>query len=160
MPWTTPVTWSNSAVVGATDLNEQVRDNMAFLFSPTFSMIVTAHTAAAFFSASASTAVPIATGLSATLTTYGGAIQCYFAAKFTAAHAILNLDYNGTAYSELASALISAGGGAGQHNSYHVWITGLPSGTHVFTPTWQHAAGSWMKLDASANPIVFWVREG
>lgn len=31
--WTTPATWSNSVLVGATDLNTHVRDNMDYLFT-------------------------------------------------------------------------------------------------------------------------------
>jgi hypothetical protein len=33
MPWTTPTTWTPGQVVGASDLNAQVRDNQLFLFS-------------------------------------------------------------------------------------------------------------------------------
>lgn len=31
--WTTPQTWANSVLVGATDLNTHVRDNMDYLFT-------------------------------------------------------------------------------------------------------------------------------
>lgn len=33
MAWTTPATWTAGQVIGATDLNAQVRDNLSYLFS-------------------------------------------------------------------------------------------------------------------------------
>lgn len=33
MAWTTPVTWVDGAVVDAADLNEQVRDNLTYLYT-------------------------------------------------------------------------------------------------------------------------------
>ena len=158
MPWTTPVTWSNSAVVGATDLNEQVRDNMAFLFSPTFSMIVTGHTGVSTFNTTSTTAVPLTAGISSVVTTYGGALNIFFRAHKTGVGtAVFNLEYNGTAYTMLPSGLATAF----QHAEvwYNVWLTGLTSGTHVFMPTW-FTLGGPAAIETSGFPLIFWVREG
>ena len=159
MPWTTPITWSNSAVVGQSELNEQIRDNMNFLFAPPFAHIVTAHTAATRISATSTTAVPLTAGMSAALTTYGGDLNVFFLARKTGlGTAVFNLEYNGTAVTTHASGL--ATGYTTQEVWYNAWITGLASGAHVFVPTWESLGGATMQLDCSGYELTFWVREG
>ena len=159
MPWTTPITWSNSAIVGQSQLNEQIRDNLNFLRAPSFSMISTAHTAAAKITASASTAIPITAGISATLTTYGGDLNVCFKAKLTGAgYAIFNLEYNGTAYTDRPSGITNTF--QNEEVSFNVWVTGLASGSNSFVPTWKSPGGGTMGIDASSYNLEFWVREG
>ena len=158
MAWTTPITWTNSAVVGATEMNEQIRDNMNFLFAPTFDMIVTAYTAVAQVTGTASTAVPITAGLSSEITTFGGNIHCYFQSWVSGSWAMFYIDYNGTSVSAAGvSGLVSADDSIVIMNA---WITGLASGTHVITPMWSQAGGNVMRLLSSGNPVTWWVREG
>lgn len=162
-PWTTPTSWVNGTVPGATEFNEQIRDNMGHLKSPPLSNIVTAYTGATLPSTTASTAIPITAGLSATLTTYGAPVQVYFNMRVSsngpAPFAVFNLKIDGTAYMSYA--------GGFPFNApqdvlaYHVWVTGLASGAHVFVPTWQVSNPTGTAIaNASSHPVIFWVREG
>lgn len=155
--WTTPTSWVNGVVPGATDLNEQLRDNMNHLKLPPFFQVVTA--SAGTVSASASTAIPITAGVSATLTTFGGHVQCYFRAKASGAvnQGVFNLDHNGTAFTDRVSGLAT---GLNGFVEYHVWVTGVPSGSNVFLPTWLQPVGEFIGVDISSHPLIFWVREG
>ncbi len=154
-PWTIPTSFVNGVVIGATDLNQQVRDNMSHLKSPPLANIVTAIDVGQA-STTATTAVPITGGLSATLTTYGAPVQIHFHPGRTITSgtvAVYNLDIDGTAYTDRVSGL-----GSGQ---YHLWATGLDSGLHTFMPTWQVTTpGGTAFTDISATPLIFWVREG
>ena len=155
--WTVPRTWTADTVVGAADLNTQMRDNLNALKTPPFQQIVTA--SAGKLQATASTAVPLTGDLSITLSTNGGAIMFYFCAQFSGTvNTCLNLDYNGTAFSDRASGLTQFRTDTEQVTMCG-FVTGLPSGSHTFKPTWFQPAGSTMTLDFSGVPAVFWVRE-
>lgn len=66
MPWTTPSTWVNGTVVGATDLNTQLRDNLNYLLSGTVTAMARSGTNT---STSSTTFVAMdATNLTASLT--------------------------------------------------------------------------------------------
>ena len=153
--WTTPLTWTAGMVPGETDFNTYIRDNMNALKDPPFQQIVTA--SAGDVIATASTAIPITGNLSITLTTHGGAIQFCFEGRISGgSNVVLNMDYNGTAFTTLASGFRRA------NNEYVVmqgFITGLPSGSHTFKPTWLQPAGNNMRLSFSSEPAIFWVRE-
>lgn len=154
-PWTTPTSFVNGVVIGATDLNQQVRDNMSHLKSPPFVNMVTACTGGTVPVTTATTAVPITGGLSAQLTTYGAPVQVYLDAPVNEFNtvAVHNLEIDGTAYTNLVS---------GIKLPAHIWVTGLESGQHTFVPTWQITGGIGASavIAASAKPLIFWVREG
>lgn len=157
--WTVPRDWTDGEVVGATTANIHWRDNLKHLKAPPYAEIVTAITSLAVISASSTTAVPLTAGISATLTTYGGDVQCYLLAHYTGSIvAVFNLDYNGTAYSTQASGIVQQEANAAVH--YHVWVTGLASGSYTFTPTWLSPNGNPIRIEASSFPLIFWTREG
>lgn len=153
--WTTPKTWTAGMVLGETDMNTYIRDNQNALKTPPFQQIITA--SANDLSITASTAVPIKTDdLEITLTTHGGAVQWYFQARFSAANTVLNMEADGTAFTNRPSGItrilndfVTVGG----------WFTGLASGAHTFTPTITCPGGITTIVRWSAEPVVFWCRE-
>lgn len=160
MSWTTPKTWSANEIVGAADMNTHIRDNMNALKDPPFyQTAITAN-----WSASATTWTGISS-LSAVLNTYGGDIMVHFQAFIWNEEAAVNLQYNGTSYVTTTSGLARTmrigltGTNIGNHVTYTVWVTGLPSGTHVFAPVVKTDNGQWAQLQGDRNPIMFWVRE-
>jgi hypothetical protein len=166
--WIVPRTWSDDEVPsagGTGGFNSQIRDNMTHLKHPPYGEIVTGITglATVVISGSGSTAIPITAGVSATLTAYGGDVECYFRARVTsniAVTMIFNLQYNGTAYTDLVSGLGRWVGNDNTFAHYNVWLTGLASGVYTFMPTWEQPGGGTMLIDASSSPLIFWAREG
>lgn len=161
--WVVPRDWTDGEVVGAVTANIHWRDNLKHLKDPPFAQIVTAYTAGAVISATSTTAVPITAGISATLLTYGGNVQAFFQARVTsnaAVASVFNLQYNGTAYTTQVSGIVYAIGNTNTFVSYHVWVTGLASGSYTFVPTWAQPAGAAQRIDASSNPLIFWIKEG
>lgn len=157
MTWTTPKTFTAGMVITETDLNTHLRDNLNALKMPPFQQIVTA--SAGVFATTASTAVPISTAnLSVTLNTFGGDVQAVFQGVCPNAGGMFNLDYDGTAWTDRPSGIIYSRQDD-RFMFYHVWVTGLPSGTHTFRPTW-HGTGQALNLDITGVPAIFWVREG
>ena len=154
MTWTHPKTWTAGEVVGETDLNVNLRDNLVALKEPPHGQVIWQLSADSFsYNGTAFTA--IASGLSATINTHGGTVFCHFnAAIKTNGAAYFNLESDGSAF-------ISAGDrGLGQNHTgaYTLPITGLPSGTHTFRPTWRGNGSDAVKL-ASGTIVTFWARE-
>ena len=162
--WTTPRTWVANEVPGETEFNTHVRDNLNYLFAPSFHQIITASGGA--YSITATTAVPIDTAnLSITLTTYGGNVHFHFAGLFSGQGFMrLGMEYDGSAVYHALTGLtrLSLGGlGASQMGQIDGWITGLASGSHVFRPTWFMATGiTTGQLQVNSVPAILWVREG
>lgn len=159
MSWTNPKTWVNDEIVGETDFNTFLRDNMTVLFSPPQSKIATA--SADYISTTASTAVPMDTAnLGATLSTLGGPVEVYFRGIFSAGRLQLGLNVDGTAWGAqfVSGIVVNHGEVAHYPLGYHVWVTGLASGSHTFYPTWA-STGQGIRLQWSGNPAVFWAME-
>lgn len=154
-PWTTPTSFVNGVVIGATDLNTQLRDNMSHLKAPPLAIQVTAINSPQA-TTTATTAVPITAGVSASLTTYGAPVQVFFDIDVQGWQTVVryNLEIDGTAYTDRSQGL---------KLPIHFWVTGLASGTHTFVPTWQTTGGTLgysAATNASAKPIILWAREG
>jgi hypothetical protein len=161
-PWTIPRDWTDGEVPGATTANIFWRDDLSHLKHPPFAEVVTGITGFISVSSTASTAVPITAGISATITTYGGDVACYFRARVTGNAArgmIFNLDYNGTAYTDLGSGIGRWIANTNTFAHFKVWLTGLASGLYTITPTWAQKNGQLILIDASSSPLIFWVRE-
>ena len=157
-PWSGTSAWVNGSAIGATDVNDYINNNIDHLKSPPLSIVVTAIPTPA--STTATTAVPVTAGISATVTTYGAPVQAYFKMRTLNSGGgfnLFNLDIDGTAYTTYVSGLARSNNTYDGH--YHVWITGLASGSHVFIPTWRVSVGTGY-TQASGEPINFWVREG
>jgi hypothetical protein len=162
MSWVTPKTWTAGEVVGETDMNTHVRDNLNYLFAPSFQQIITG--SAGNLSTTASTAIPISTAnLSLTLTTYGGNIHAHFAGAFSGGGADvvhIGMTYDATDINP-STGLMAVKPGSLSEVSIDVWITGLASGSHTFLPTWRVEAGNQTAvLFLATAPATFWVREG
>lgn len=158
-PYSGLTAFTNSAIVGASDLNDHIMNNIGHLKAPPFALVFTALDTPA--STTATTAVPITAGVSATLTTYGAPVQVYLKVRTIisgGAQNILNLDIDGTAYTNRVSGL--ARSNAGYDASYHVWVPGLATGSHTFVPTWRVTPSGTAFTVASSEPLNFWVREG
>lgn len=160
--WSVPRTWVGDEIPGATEMNTHVRDNLGFLKDPSFQQIVTA--SAGDYLTTASTAVPIDTAnLSITMTTYGGAIHCFFAGMFSGNSNVLmlNLLYDNTAFFPSATGIMRCvlSGNPKINLSWDVWVTGLASGSHTFRPAW-NTLGLTAYLLVATAPATFWAREG
>jgi len=158
-PWSGTSAWVNGSAIGATDVNDYINNNIDHLKSPPLSIVVTAIPTTQA-STTATTAVPITAGVSATLTTYGAPVQAYFKMRSLTSGggvAFFNLDIDGTAY--VAQNGLARGDNT-RDGHYHVWVTGLASGSHVFIPTWKVTGAYTAYTQASGEPINFWVREG
>ena len=158
MAWSVPMTWTAGMVPGATEFNREFRDNLNALKTPAFFQMISAGAITA--ATTATTSVPIGTALSATLTTYGGNVEVYFAAVISATQVVrVGFDYDGTALYTSGFTRIPVAREEMVH--VHAWVTGLASGAHTFTPTWLAAgAGHTAILSWVTNPVVLWAREG
>lgn len=158
-PWSGTSAWVNGAVVGASNVNDHINNNLDHLKAPPFAQIISAIDTPA--TVTATTAVPITAGVSAVLTTYGAPVQVYFKMRSTitgTTFTIFNLLVDNTAYTTRVSGL--ARGNNQNIAEFHEWITGLASGSHTFVPTWKVQATGTGYTQASGEPLRFWVREG
>lgn len=100
MAWTTPKTWTDGNVLTAAELNEQVRDNLNFLYAkPTDDYVING---AANYSTTSTTFVDVdATNLSLTLTSGGGDLLVWFSgttgvSSGARGYTFLDLDLDGS----------------------------------------------------------------
>lgn len=98
MAWTTPKTWNDGDVLTAAELNEQVRDNLNFLFDKPGA--ISNLDEAANYTTTSTTFVDIdATDLSKTITTSGGDVLIWFSAFLRGSARIaisFNIEHNGS----------------------------------------------------------------
>ena len=170
MAYTIPKTWAVDELLGATDMNTYVRDNVAALKNPP-SFLTAFASGALVLSTTATTFTAISSALSASLGTYGGDIMVFIQLQLAGDTSTrrISLDWlvNGTA---LYGAYAFGAGGArpevaaattGNTTVFGpLLVTGLASGTHVFQPVWKTDAGTaftWATTDAT--PIIMWARE-
>lgn len=170
MAYTVPKTWAVDELLGATDMNTYVRDNVAALKNPP-SFLTAFASGALVLSTTATTFTAISSALSASLGTYGGDIMVFIQLQLAGDENSrrISLDWlvNGTAlYGAYAF-------GAGRRKAGTTMattgittvfgpllVTGLASGTHVFQPVWKTDAGTaFTWATTGAAPIIMWVRE-
>lgn len=170
MAYTVPKTWAVDEVLGATDMNTYVRDNVAALKNPP-SFLTAFASGALVLSTTATTFTAISSALSASLGTYGGDIMVFIQLQLAGDTDTrrISLDWwvNGTAlYGAYAFGAGRARPGTttGPTGNMTVFgpllVTGLASGTHVFQPVWRTDAGTaFTWATTGAAPIIMWARE-
>jgi len=170
MAYTIPKTWAVDELLGATDMNTYVRDNVAALKNPP-SFLTAFASGALVLSTTATTFTAISSALSASLGTYGGDIMVFIQLQLAGDtdSRRISLDWlvNGTAlYGAYAFGAGRARPGTttGATGNTTVFgpllVTGLASGTHVFQPVWKTEAGTaFTWATTGAAPIIMWVRE-
>lgn len=170
MAYTIPKTWAVDELLGATDMNTYVRDNVAALKNPP-SFLTAFASGALVLSTTATTFTAISSALSASLGTYGGDIMVFIQLQLAGDTDTrrISLDWlvNGTAlYGAYAFGAGRARPGATTATTGNttvfgpLLVTGLASGTHVFQPVWKTDAGTaFTWATTGAAPIIMWVRE-
>ncbi len=171
MAWTTPKTWTVDEVVGASDMNTHMRDNLVALKAPPH--FETAFASGVLALSTTATEFTAITGsLQAALTTYGGDVQFYMAGLYSrdAADRRVSFDvqvdstgrYHASATEGWGRFTIEVSTATSGVTKIFgpVWITGLASGAHTFRPVWKTNAGTaFLHATTAAAPIIMWVRE-
>ncbi len=170
MAWTNPKTWMAGEVVGANDLNEQLRDNMSYLHSRPHQRIV--RTATADYTTTSTTFVDIdSTNLSITLTVSSGTVMVGFSAvtlvnTWTSfVMPAFNFTIDGVPFTTAPRGVICydqspLAASFDRPVSYTVLVTDLTVGTHTFRPQWRNIATSGtITLYAVSSPVIFWAME-
>ena len=170
MAYTIPKTWAVDELLGATDMNTYVRDNVAALKNPP-SFLTAFASGALVLSTTATTFTAISSALSASLGTYGGDImvfiQLQLAGDTNARYISLDWLVNGTALYgayEFGAGRARPGITTATKGIPTVFgpllVTGLASGAHVFQPVWKTDAGTaFTWATTGAAPIIMWARE-
>lgn len=162
MGWTTPVTWSNGSVPGATDLNAQIRDNLLFLFSGRALQKIAYEGSADKTTTSTSFVAVDTTNLRCTLTVTTGRVLVFGRGNWSnsTTTAQMYADFlmdgatraggtnNGLAQQETGS----TGTGYWPFSILGIF-TGVSSGSHTFDLAWKVSAGTATMLN-NTEPIV------
>lgn len=165
MGWTAPSTWTTSQVVTATNLNEQLRDNMTYVHSgkPYAGAL---HNEGSTYSTTSTSFVDVdATDLSKTITTTTGRVLILVTATvYCSASNSMRFDVamDGTRIGSANTLGLTANytGTSATTISFHVIKTGVSNGSHAFNLQWHVGAGTgYMYSDASSVPVVFQVIE-
>lgn len=168
MAWTNPKTWVAGEVVGANDLNEQLRDNMSYLHSRPHQRIV--RTATANYTTTSMIFVDIDTvNLSITLTVSSGTVMVGFSAVTwvdtgSGRRPAFNFTINGVPFTTATHGIVCYAQPAGNAVfdgpvSYAVLVTDLTVGAHIFRPQWRNLVAGTLTLYAVDNPVIFWAME-
>jgi hypothetical protein len=166
MAWTTPQTWTAGSVVSASQLNEQLRDNLSYLLSRPHQRI--ARTAASDYTTASAAFVDIdSVNLSITLTIASGAVLVGFSgvAQFDGGGSVrpaFDLAVDGVRHTTAADGLISLDGLSGAlwlPVTFTALAVGLTVGAHVFRPVWRNVGTGAATLRAVSNPVCFWAME-
>lgn len=164
MPWTSTYTWTAGETVTATKMNEQLRDNMAYVHDGTPVSINLHNDGADYTTTSATFADVDATDLAKSITTTTGRVLiCVTATISTSVSAEVSLDIDCDG-SKIGTANTN---GLCTHNcntrstmSFTVMKTGLSNGSHTFKLQWKTSAGTaTMRSTTSTNPVVFQIME-
>jgi hypothetical protein len=170
MTWTPPITWTVGQIVTATDLNEQLRDNLAFLKAPP---------TASYFANEDSDYQTTATSfvdvdgsrLALQLVTAGGDLLVGFFGSLrrvsgTTPVAYLDVELDGARIGgDDGLALAETNGAAHFVVSFVALARGVAAGLHTFRLQWKVSSGATYKLHAGAGTASydlhpqFWVRE-
>lgn len=163
MAWTPPRTWSADELIDETILNTHVRDNLAWLKDPPTG-IATLSTAIT----TTSTSWTNVTGLSVTLTTYGGTIMVGWIAVTnmstgTATH--FNVAVDGVDQASSTDGYTYSINSPINTVSPVILLEGIAAGTHTFQLRWKNNSGATTTLYAESSISslkmrpTFWVRE-
>lgn len=171
--WTTPRTWVTGEALLAADLNAQVRDNLAYLKEPPFSLRQMNEAADYVTSATGMVEVDGSNSeLSLTITTSGGAVLVGFFGTFSHStqygRCQLDVDVDGVLMGGDNGLLQGRSPAAGSASAFAVSFTaiktGLAAGSHTFKLMWA-TSGASLTLYAGAGTSgfdhhpQFWVRE-
>jgi hypothetical protein len=160
MAWNAPITWVPLQVVGASDMNAQLRDNLNYLFSARPKFRVT-RTAGNYSTSVTSWGDIDSTNLTITLTISSGAAWILMtSAVNTGSGQSIYFDYtiDGTRQGQ-TNGLTGAIASQQITLSLPYIATGLSAGGHMFRPQWKAGAGT-STLSADTNiPLIFQVIE-
>jgi hypothetical protein len=161
MAWTTPITWTAGTVVGAANLNEQLRDNFNYLLSRPRQAIK--RTAGADYTTTSTSFVNIdATNLSINLTMSGSAVLVAFSGVLRQTESVfLDFSVDGTRHANTSNGIGVAtltSTANDQLAGYTILVTGLSVGSHTFNAMWRVASGTGV-LRAINSPVFFSVIE-
>ncbi len=169
MGWTTPITWTVSQIVGASDLNSQVRDNLTYLLSGRAKTVIVRDNAASYGVTSTTFVDVDPTNLSITLTPQSGIVEIGFAGAggySSTSQVAFDVDIDGTRYANGFGDGITALLGANGPIGFTVTKTGLSIASHTFKLQWKviNGTGSGSLYAGSGTPgsdfaAIFWVRE-
>lgn len=163
MPWTTPSTWAAAQVVTATQLNQQLRDNLNYLLSRPHQRII--RTAAANYTTTSTTFVDIdTTHLSLNVTLSGSAVLVGFSGitELSAGQTTcFDFTVDDVRYTTTADGLVAGyilTGITHMPVTFTALVMGLTVGSHTFRPVWRVSSGTGT-LRAVNNPVIFWAME-
>lgn len=149
MGWTAPSTWNPGQVVGASDLNVQLRDNMAYLLSQRPGVLVKRDNNAAYTTTSAVFVDVDSTNLAISLTINGSAVLVTFAAVVTCSllgDVYMDITVDGTRYGSAGADGVWEThidtAGYGHSLSGAIMVTGLSAGLHTFKLQWKTNTGT------------------
>jgi hypothetical protein len=150
MGWTTPRTWSTGEVVGATDMNTHVRDNLTYLFNRPAD-VDKVDNAASYTTTSTSFTDINATNLGITMTVASGKVLLLFSGvcSVTGGQVRFDFDIDGTRY---CSAGTDGLAGVTSINPNPICmaalVNGLSAGSHTFKVKWWVTSGQTATLYA------------
>ena len=166
--WTAPKTWATGELVSASNLNEQVRDNLLVLKDPP-SDNYEVDEGSDYTTTSTSFVDVDATNLALTITTQGGDVMVHFhggMVRAAASGVYISFDV------DLDGARIGGDDGitgVTQYDDYHNvtftrLITGLAAGEHTFKLQWKvHTSTGYLYAGAGTSNRdlhpQFWARE-
>lgn len=150
MAWTSPATWTAGQVVGAADLNSQLRDNMSYLLNGRPKQVIKRDNAGDYTTTSSSFVAIDSTNLAITLTLSGTIALLMFSGMFNGGfnssygpHTALDFDIDGTRYLSAGNEGFGSYNSAVNNNSGKVintimaLVTGLSVGSHTFKVFWK-----------------------
>ena len=164
--WTTPATWNVDQLVTNDDLNEQLRDNMDYLLSPSHGGIIWDNSGDYGITSVTSFQDIDSTNLSLDVETHGGPVWVYFQATgVVGADEVLSLDLSidgtslGASYTHGLGRWLNPSGGVSLdlQVGFSVLLTGLSAGTYTLRPQWRSGSGDTVNLRASTSvsPVIF-----
>ena len=160
MTWTAPATWTAAQVVGATDLNTQLRDNLIYLVGGGSPPAAIVREGVADYSTSSTSFVDVdVTNLIRTITPQGGKIWGWFACRLTA---------DNTASSEAQVDVIldsttrfgGTNGAAYQPQNSANWIcfpfyfSTTAGVAHTIKPQYRNKVAATTTISNNAHPVV------
>jgi len=163
MAWTTPDTFVAGQVVSASDLNEQIRDNMNYVHAGKPATVIARNNVGVYSTSSGSFANIDGTNLKATITTTTGRVALFFVGSFYADNParLLSLDctIDGTRW--MSAYTNGMGKETLDTNARIITLammkTGLSVGSHEFIMQWKVGSGTAYLFSAAGDVAVNFV---
>ena len=158
MPYHDPKTWAVGEKVRATDLNEQIRDNVDYLLNrPGATQLV--NEGSDYTTSSTTFADVDATDLSKTITTAGGDVLVLFVSSIgmstTGCRAYLDIMVDGALVGGDDGLTVVGYGGDAREERHNVvvayLVTGLSAGSHTFKIQWKRRGSGTATMHAGAG---------